>query len=96
MLRVTQLEPRTPRQPEKLKKLSKNNLLVLLLILQSMKSARLYLIYFQSSAGHPQLGDRILCIFTPPYHPKSNRRRVFGMRIEPATRVAAFCTLQWL
>jgi hypothetical protein len=61
MLRVTQLEPRTLHQPEKLKRLSKNDPFVLLLILESMKSVRVYLIYFQSSAGCPQAGDRILC-----------------------------------
>jgi hypothetical protein len=61
MLRVTALEPRTPHQPEKLKKLSKNDLVVLLLFLESMKRSRLYLIYFQRSAGRPQAGDRILC-----------------------------------
>jgi len=59
---VTQLEPRTPHQPEKLKKLSKNDLVVRLLILQSMKSAPIYLIYFQRSAACPQAGDRIWCI----------------------------------
>jgi len=59
---VTQLEPRTPHQPEKLKKLSKNDLVVLLLILQSMKSAQIYLIYFQRSAACPQAGDRIWCM----------------------------------
>jgi len=26
-----------------------------------MKSTRIYLIYFQASAGRPQVGDRILC-----------------------------------
>ncbi|MGA7895463.1 MAG: hypothetical protein WCA49_19760, partial [Candidatus Sulfotelmatobacter sp.] len=52
---------RTPHQPEKFKKLSKNDLLVLLLTFESMKRARLYLVYFQSSAARPQAGDRILC-----------------------------------
>jgi hypothetical protein len=61
MWRVTQLEPRTPHQPEKLKKLSKNDLVVLLLNFESTKRARLYVVYFQSSAGRPQAGDRILC-----------------------------------
>jgi len=61
MLRVTQLEPRTPHQPAKLKKLSKNDLVVLLLNFPSIKRVRVYLVYFQLSAGHPQAGDRILC-----------------------------------
>ena len=61
MRRVTELEPRTPHQPEKLKKLSKNDLVVRLLNFESTKRVRLYVIYFQSSAGRPQAGDRILC-----------------------------------
>jgi hypothetical protein len=73
MLRVTQLEPRTPRQPEKLKKLSKNDSVVRFLILESMKSALLYLIYFQRSAGHPQPGDRILCTLPQPLRARSRR-----------------------
>jgi hypothetical protein len=73
MLRVTELEPRTPHQPEKLKKLSKNDLVVLLLFLESIKTTRLYLIYFQSSAAHPQPGDRILCIPAKPFHVESLR-----------------------
>ena len=67
MLRVTQLEPRTLHQPEKPKKLSKNDPLVLFLFLESIKSARLYLIHFQSNAGRPQPGDRILCSLTKQF-----------------------------
>ncbi|MGA8272072.1 MAG: hypothetical protein WB919_10990 [Candidatus Sulfotelmatobacter sp.] len=58
---MTQLEPRTPHQPAKLKKLSKNDLVVLFLNFESIKSVRVYLVYFQASAGRPQEGDRILC-----------------------------------
>ena len=61
MLRVTQLEPRTPHQPAKLKKLSKNDLVVRFLNFPSIKRVRVYLVYFQASAGCPQEGDRILC-----------------------------------
>jgi hypothetical protein len=61
MLRVTSLEPRTLHQPEKLKKLSKNDPVVLFLISESTKRMLFYLIWFQSDAGHPQEGDRILC-----------------------------------
>jgi hypothetical protein len=60
-MRVTWLEPRTPHQPEKLQKLSKNDLVVLLLNFASMKRSRLYVAYFQSSAGRSQAGDRIWC-----------------------------------
>jgi hypothetical protein len=60
-VKVTSLEPRTPHQPEKLKKLSKNDLVVLLLNFESMKSERVYLFYFQLSAGGSQAGDRIWC-----------------------------------
>src|ERR1700727_2602467 len=71
--RVTSLEPRTPHQPEKLKKLSKNDLVLLFLILESIKTLRVYVIYFQSSAGSPQAGDRIWC------RPKAiSRRRRMG------------------
>ena len=55
--RVTSLEPRTPYQPGKLQKVSKNEFVVLLLFLQSMKSARLYLLAMQSSAGGSQGGE---------------------------------------
>jgi len=59
--KVTELEPRTLHQPEKLKKLSKNDTVLLFLISESMKSVRLYVAYFQWSAGRPQAGDRKLC-----------------------------------
>jgi hypothetical protein len=64
MWRVTQLEPRTPHQPVKLKKLSKNDPVVLFLNFESMKSVWVYPVYFQSSAGRLQEGDRILCSFS--------------------------------
>jgi hypothetical protein len=70
---VTQLEPRTLHQPEKLKKLSKNDLVVLLLEFESMKSVRLYLIYFQWSAGRPQAGDRILCRWRRQFRAEGKR-----------------------
>jgi hypothetical protein len=73
MLRATQLEPRTQHQPEKPKKLSKNDLVVLLLFLESIKSAPLYLIHFQSNAGRPQPGDRILCSATKQGRPESTQ-----------------------
>jgi hypothetical protein len=46
---------------------------LLFLILQSTKSARLYLIYFQSSAAHPQAGDRILCNPALPFRAEARR-----------------------
>jgi hypothetical protein len=80
MLRVTQLEPRTPHQPEKLTKLSKNDLVVLLLVLESTKRWRFYLIYFQSSAGSPQEGDRILCTLKKRFVQKAGGALVLAMR----------------
>jgi len=38
-----------------------------------MKSARLYLIYFQSCAGRPQAGDRILCSFIKEFLAEGRR-----------------------
>jgi hypothetical protein len=38
-----------------------------------MKSARLYLIYFQSYAGRPQAGDRILCSFIKEFLAEGRR-----------------------
>jgi hypothetical protein len=46
---------------------------LLFLILQSTKTARLYLTYFQSSAAHPQAGDRILCSFTREFRAEGAR-----------------------
>jgi hypothetical protein len=43
-----------------------------------MKSARLYLIYFQSSAARPQAGDRILCSPAKPF--RAEGRRDAGFR----------------
>ena len=78
MLRVTELEPRTPHQPEKLKKLSKNDPVVLLIISESIKRVRLYLIYFQWSAGRPQAGDRILCRPNRSFGAEGRRGAAFG------------------
>ena len=50
------LEPRTPHQPGKLQKLSKNDLVLLLLFLQSTKTAQLYVLAEQASAGRSQGG----------------------------------------
>ena len=77
-LSVTQLEPRTLHQPEKLKKLSKNDPVVLFLILESIKSVRIYPVYFQSSAGGPQRGDRKWCSETGRFC--AERKPVAGFR----------------
>ena len=76
---MTGLEPRTPHQPEKLKKLSKNDPVVLFLISKSIESVRFYLICFQSSAGGPQGGDRILCTGKDQILPKAGGTRVFAI-----------------
>ena len=57
MSKVTTLEPRTPHQPGKLQKLSKNEVVVLLLFSESIKLIELYVLWVQSSAGHPQAGE---------------------------------------
>jgi hypothetical protein len=46
---------------------------LLFIILESTKSARLYLIYFQSRAAHPQAGDRILCSSTKEFLAEGRR-----------------------
>jgi hypothetical protein len=86
---VTKLEPRTLHQPEKLKKLSKNDLVVLLLNLESMKTAQLYLIYFQSSAARPQAGDRILCNPRNNFAQSDDRATGFAAQTGITPRIAA-------
>ena len=95
MLRVTELEPRTPHQPEKLKKLSKNDSVLLFLILESMKTARLYVIYFQSSAGCPQEGDRILCRAESNFSQRTGGIRIFAMPGSSDARIKSFRVCSW-
>jgi hypothetical protein len=77
---VTELEPRTPHQPEKLKKLSKNDLVLRFLILESIKTSQFYPLYFQSSAGRPQVGDSIWCSESLQFHAEGRRGAGFQAR----------------
>jgi hypothetical protein len=52
-----------------------------------MKSARLYLIYFQWSAVHPQEGDRILCSFATEFRAEGRRGTGFRDQESVLTRV---------
>ncbi len=51
---------------------------LLLLFQESTKSVRLYVACFQSSAGRPQAGDRILCSLGEPF--RAEGRRGAGFR----------------
>jgi len=55
------LESRTPHQPGKLRTCQRTIMFLLFLFWESMKNARVYLLYMQSSAGPAQATDRIWC-----------------------------------